>query len=582
MAQAQIKAGLFTAAHASLETIWFESPRSPWAREARTQLRELESRNELRPRRLTDKAHYEFIKALRAAGLHAEALEEIAAFRQRYPGYPKTDGALFLKAMSHYWERENEACVETVENLWRDHPSSRWLQAAGIYAIKAYRRSDSTLEIRLWTHRILGHDPNGDKAFAALYELGGHLGNVVDKEQGIRVLTTLVNKGGRHRNVTDALWKIVWFERNLGRTERAGAALERLLKEHPQSGYRNAVLYWLARWLTETDSKRAVGLYQTCIEEFPNDYYGHLARARLRGLGVAPRPIKDLGPFPKVDRLDDPAARPESAYRRAVELKSLGIYEFAAAELESLAGRSRDLGLKLALAELYSRSGRIREAEAILNRHFKAFIDSGSRDPSQIPREFWRVLYPFSYQSEIEEALAELQDPKLRVDPYLIAAVIRRESRFQPTVVSRTGAIGLMQLMPETAESVAQQLGLETPSPSELYDPKLNVRLGTFHLAQRIAEFDGRWVPAVCAYNADVEDVRKWWSQRPPDQPLDVFIENIPFGETRLFIKKIIAAYEVYRWIYAAQSGQGAGKGGASAERKSNILPPDPGGEGRS
>ncbi|MCP4657600.1 MAG: hypothetical protein GY856_19515, partial [bacterium] len=114
MAQAQIKAGLFTAAHASLETIWFESPRSPWSREAKTQLRELESRNELRPRRLTDKAQYEFIQALRAAGLHAVALEEITAFRQRYPGYPKTDGALFLKAMSHYWERENEACVETV------------------------------------------------------------------------------------------------------------------------------------------------------------------------------------------------------------------------------------------------------------------------------------------------------------------------------------------------------------------------------------------------------------------------------------------------------------------------------------
>lgn len=549
------KAGRTAEAHKRLAALWYETPGSPWAVEARQAMAQLERSSDLPPRTLSPTERYDFIKALRSAGLHDEALEELALLARLHPAH-KADGALFMKAMSLHAKRQNDACVATVKELREAHPKSPWLPAAGMYAIKCLRRSDSTPEVRHWAGWLIDTYPGHEKAMEAYYNLGSYLGNVVSQEEGLKVLKSMVAVGGKHEDVRDALWKMAWLERNRGRTATAVEHLEQLLRDHPTTGYRKGALFWQARFLRPTDRERAIELYQQCVKDFPNHYYGHMAHDDLVALGVEPEQIGSLKSFPDLDDLTDPAARPNAPeqYVRAVELKSIGLYELAAAELASMAGVGRDLGLQFALAELYSLSGNTWEAAALMRRHFGDLVDSGTRDFDLVPPRFWRVVYPFNYRPEISAALEEAGLRETGIDPYLTAALIRSESRFSPSVISRAGAVGLMQMMPELADRLARERWQRDLKRSELFDPETNIRLGTYHLAKLIEGFDGDWAPAICSYNAGVGPVRSWWNKKPPEQPLVEFIENIPYVETRLYVKQILADHRNYEWIYGAAS----------------------------
>jgi soluble lytic murein transglycosylase len=129
------------------------------------------------------------------------------------------------------------------------------------------------------------------------------------------------------------------------------------------------------------------------------------------------------------------------------------------------------------------------------------------------------------------------------VDPLLVLAVMREESRFDPRVVSVAGAVGLMQLMPSTARGMDP-----TVTPDRLTDPETNIRLGTTYLARRLRDFDGDVVLALAAYNAGAGAARRFAQFRGDD--LDVFIERIPFSETRAYVKRVLESYGIYRWLY--------------------------------
>ena len=136
------------------------------------------------------------------------------------------------------------------------------------------------------------------------------------------------------------------------------------------------------------------------------------------------------------------------------------------------------------------------------------------------------------------------------VDPRLVWAVIRTESRFRPDAVSPVGAVGLMQITPSTGRWIASQLGSGRYERSLLFDPAFNVQAGTWYLAYLLRSFGGRLPLALAAYNAGSDPVRSWvaaglWSGGTSD------LDRIPYPETRQFVYRVLRTYAVYRRLYS-------------------------------
>lgn len=158
-----------------------------------------------------------------------------------------------------------------------------------------------------------------------------------------------------------------------------------------------------------------------------------------------------------------------------------------------------------------------------------------------------RLFYPFHYRDHIYTYAA-----KYRVDPLLVAAVIHTESGFRPHVISGRGAVGLMQVMPSTAEWIAGKIDYEEYSPEMLLDPESNIQIGTWYLADLDKQFNGSRLAVLAAYNAGRGSVSAWLDGGIWDGSFEN-LEKIPFSETRAFIQRAERAYMRYRELYKQQ-----------------------------
>ena len=138
-----------------------------------------------------------------------------------------------------------------------------------------------------------------------------------------------------------------------------------------------------------------------------------------------------------------------------------------------------------------------------------------------------------------------------RLDPYLLLAIARQESTFRPAIGSSAGALGVMQLMPSTAAwMVGVEDGIEAEHAADLTLPSNSLRLGAYYLRRMLDRSGGNVAVALAAYNAGPGNVSKWERERR-GQDTETFIENIPFGETRNYVKRVLANYAAYRSLYS-------------------------------
>ncbi|MGB2247790.1 MAG: transglycosylase SLT domain-containing protein, partial [Alcanivorax sediminis] len=146
----------------------------------------------------------------------------------------------------------------------------------------------------------------------------------------------------------------------------------------------------------------------------------------------------------------------------------------------------------------------------------------------------WR--FPPAYRAQFEKEALENN-----LDPWLAMAVSRRESAFNPRARSGVGASGLMQLMPATARNVARDVGQDRPTQAMLFDQNVNIGLGTRYLAELLEQFNGNRLLALAAYNAGPHRVDNWLEAEDDKAvPADVWVESIPFRETRDYVQAVL------------------------------------------
>jgi Soluble lytic murein transglycosylase and related regulatory proteins (some contain LysM/invasin domains) len=155
-----------------------------------------------------------------------------------------------------------------------------------------------------------------------------------------------------------------------------------------------------------------------------------------------------------------------------------------------------------------------------------------------------KYIYPFLYREAVYTYALERD-----IDPFLVTGVIRTESKFIAEARSPKGALGLMQIMPETGRWIAEQLGENEFMTADLTDPDINIRFGTWYLASLKKEFSGNEVLILAAYNGGRGNVRQWierygWTKDFKD------IEQIPFKETREYVEKVMHSKKRYNELY--------------------------------
>jgi soluble lytic murein transglycosylase len=278
-------------------------------------------------------------------------------------------------------------------------------------------------------------------------------------------------------------------------------------------------------------------------------YFGAKAAERLRpepdGIGASPANPADLGlripAAPRVPSLDQPvtAAAAEEQQARAQALSDIGFD--ASAELEYRAAYTRTHAQKF----LIDAAG-----AAIAAGHYGAgmsavrqvFPQLEARRIADIPNDAWRAAFPLPFELNLRSAAA-----RDHLDPMLVAGLIRQESAFEPKALSHAGAVGLMQMEPETALKMAHQLNVRYAR-ARLTDPGYNLQLGSRYLANLIESF-GTPEAALAAYNAGEDHVMEWTTGQNYLETAE-FVESIPFTETREYVQIVIRNAKVYRQIY--------------------------------
>lgn len=346
-----------------------------------------------------------------------------------------------------------------------------------------------------------------------------------------------------------AHWKATWLSLRQNRSDEARKQMEEQIARYPGSPEVPAALYWRARVAEQDhDLGKARAYYQKLTDRFSSYYYAGLARQRMQEMGASGDPAPD----PLLERIP-PATLPPSLgeddeppddvrIEKALLLQNGGFVTFAVRELQAAAA---PLGPATwatnKIVDLYQDAGQYNLAIEMV-KHIAP--DYFSYDLSAMPRSYWQALFPRPYWTELKKDA--LQN---RLDPFLVAALIRQESEFNPGAVSHANAWGLMQLLPQVGRTLARQQRVRRFSTSLLLVPNMNLRLGTRYFRELLDKYNGNVEYALAAYNAGSDRVQDWVSNGNfKDSP--EFVESIPFTETREYVQAIVRNAAVYRQLY--------------------------------
>ncbi len=425
----------------------------------------------------------------------------------------------------------------------------RRVQRADLRPAALYYRGESLRRLgRLTTQsrvleELLALEQEHDFGARALYSLArGRLAQN-DREAALPYLQRLAERHPKEPRSLFARWHVLWDRYRSGEFEGTAAAFERAAREHPGDFMAGQFLYFSARSRERTeDSAAAVQLYREVFLGYQNSFYGRRAAERLQQI-AGPEARKSPLAEPEL-LLERFRIRRTGEADRITQLHAAGFPDraLAAARAAARAGRPDDAAFQAIAGWLLAEMDRQVPAIQALRRA-APFHTSAAGEA--LPAVWWRLLYPLRYRDRLKAQAAHWN-----LDPFQVAGLIRQESAFAPRTRSPVGARGLMQIMPATGRALARLEGL-TYRLSRLYDPVVNIRFGTRYLRQLLDEFEDRPERALAGYNAGPHRVRAW-TKADPEVSAERFIEEIPFTETRNYVKLVLRNEMLYRRLYPA------------------------------
>ena len=451
--------------------------------------------------------------------------------------------ALHHLAQHHARARQWAEARAALEELRRAFPKNQWTLRAVAALAQAARDAKNSAEASYFQRLAVQLFPGEPEVAGSQFELAWAAHEAKNFQESSRLLTEHLAH---------------YADRNTDNRGRAG--------------------YWAAR-----DSERAgrLGeaerLYEAVLERYDANWYGYLARQRLEAMERAGQrrkpPTTDAATLARAAAnlkpvsVADETAGPAEAARvvKAEQASAVGMDDVAHAELDrALEAAPLSPRLNLAKAQLHRARNDNVQAFNVLRR---SFPDYSQMEAEELTREEWDVFYPLAYWDIItQEARAR------SLDVYTVAGLIRQESVFDPRAASHANAYGLMQLLVPTARLTARRYGVGDQITAEsLFEPRLNIRLGTGYLRDQMDKF-GRIEYVAAAYNAGPGRAAAWRTSLPLQ--IDEWAEAIPFRETRGYVQGVVRNTLQYRRLYDEQGRFRPEVGTRAVRRSIEAAPP--------
>ena len=491
---------------------------------------------------LTKSERYERAMEFARAG-RVEATE---AELQRLAGAPGTSIAVaeltHARGWAHYMAREYRPAAELLTQA--ANQGAKYRVKDLFYAARAYSRAqEDDRAIGLYVD-LAKRYPSSTFAEQARYR-AARLQYILGRwEQAVQSFTAYLTRYRQGKYRAEAVYGrvIAWLAS--GEHGKAAPQLEQLVAAESETIEREALRELWALALLQTDQKdAAIEKLHQVIERAPLSLPALLAAARLREIDEPIPPYFPARP-PAV-----PQPPLEAKLPAKVELlHEMGLDSDAEEELshheDALRRAHGDRGYE-ALCAAYSRLSRAARAYRAARRA-TSWREIGAA-PSAANHWLWRCAFPQPYAAVVSAVESERKLP-----PHLVYAVMRQESAYRPAVVSPAGAVGLMQLMPGTAQAAARETGAEYRS-DLLTSPPFNIRMGGYYLSRVLERFSGRVSLAAAAYNAGPGAV-SGWLETGEKLPLDVFVARIPYQETRHYVHLVLGNLARYAFLAGGRS----------------------------
>lgn len=526
----------------TFRALWRRHPEHPSARRALR--RSLRIGAALSPplKKPGPRDHYERARLLRKRYHFEKALRGFRDLKRRFPkfyahaNYHK--GVVFNEALALFSLRQTKQADPALRHAIRHYAAGSARRAEARYFLgRNHLRKGNQPAFEKQAHRLLKETQKGKWAAKTRYLLARVYEDDRNYKKSARYYKKVIAKHPRSPLAPKALFQLAWIRFQSRDYRGAHRGFSRIKTKYPDHWLVSSALYWAAASAERTgERKSALALYRDCARGHRHRYYGQLALRAIGRLARAGDSGASAPPPPgKTGYRKWMRPPPNSAPVReaAALLASMGFHELAAKEYRRLGASPYS---RYHAARAFTAAGQSHRAIYLINESFWDAVRAGGSD---LPREFWEIVYPLAVKHKEPGG----------ANPYLVNAVIRAESAFDTRAFSPAGAMGLMQLMPSTGRRLARKHKIRIKSVRDLFDPKINARLGARHLGALIREFDGALVPAIASYNAGRRPVKRWW-EAGRNKPMEIFIEEIPYQETKNYVKRVLGYYHEYKRIY--------------------------------
>ncbi len=526
--------------------IWLDWPLSEQAGKAKARFMKISETHDIEIKPANLASLHQRARKLMKAYLFDSALSDLLKLKERANLKQETEFVSKVKldiAICNYRLRKYEEAASILSELLNSDISSALKKNVLFWLAKSNTYLGNTQYAIECYSLLVEKYPYSDLAPESLENIAKIWENKNQTEEAMNTYERIITEYPYSVFAKRTLWNTGWIFYKKGEFSEALKKFDRLVKIGRGSSLYSKSLYWKSKVLEKLgENDSAIQAYKDLLDNNSYDFYKIIAISRLEE--IDPDWIEGSVRNSNFEELKKSIEKEivSEHYKKGRELFILGFYDDAINELTIVEKEEyNNKILMLEISNLFFKTGNYHGTIKIAVNYLNELL---SDEPKGEVKSIWKTFYPRGYHDTVEK-WANIEN----VNPFLIYSVIREESHFNPFALSVSDARGLMQIIPPTGKWIAEKTNPRNFDVGKMWDEETNIRMGSWYLRFLLDYFDGVEMLATAGYNAGQGAVGKW-ANKYDEKEADFFIENIPYEQTREYVKKVLRDYVIYHQIY--------------------------------